>query len=72
MLPGKGRAIADDHKRDFDKVFAKLADQVSKIVTRPKLQAARSRRAPQGTRAGVSTSQSAAKQGQSYSGDRPS
>jgi tetratricopeptide (TPR) repeat protein len=32
MVPGKGRTIADDHKRDFDKVFAKLANDVSKIV----------------------------------------
>ena len=32
MVPGKGRTIADDHKRDFDKVFAGLANQVSKIV----------------------------------------
>ena len=35
MLPGKGRTIADDHKRDFDRVFAELANRVSQIVSHP-------------------------------------
>jgi hypothetical protein len=32
MMPAKGRTIADDHKRDFDKIFAELANRVSAIV----------------------------------------